>query len=299
MDAARMPRAVVVTRASDYEALVAVHGTREQARFFLETRGIDIAPLEESHALLAEALRVVLAAIPPEWRRARVDRTDLDRFLFDPHDVVVSVGQDGLVANVAKYLDGQPVVGVNPDPSRSGLLAVVPPKSAGEVVRLAAAGKADVEARTMVEARLDDGQSILSLNEVFVGHATHQSARYTISVDGSVERQSSSGLIVATGTGATGWAASIARERRNAPALPAPGDPELAWFVREAWPSPATGTGLTVGILGPEARVEVVSEMQSDGVVFGDGIESDSLAFGWGRRVTLRRAGQHLALVTV
>ena len=41
-------------------------------------------------------------------------RGDLDRFLFEPDDLVVIVGQDGLVANVSKYLDGQPVVGINP-----------------------------------------------------------------------------------------------------------------------------------------------------------------------------------------
>ena len=32
----------------------------------------------------------------------------------------------------------------------------------------------------MVEAVLDDGQSLLALNEVFIGHQSHQSARYRI-----------------------------------------------------------------------------------------------------------------------
>lgn len=41
-------------------------------------------------------------------------RGDLDRFLFEPDDIVLALGQDGLVANVAKYLDGQPVIGSNP-----------------------------------------------------------------------------------------------------------------------------------------------------------------------------------------
>ncbi len=36
------PRVVVVTRPSDYQALLARHGTHEQARFFLETRGQNI-----------------------------------------------------------------------------------------------------------------------------------------------------------------------------------------------------------------------------------------------------------------
>jgi hypothetical protein len=50
--------------------------------------------------------------------------TDLDRFLLDPEDIVVAVGQDGLVANVAKYVQDQPVIGVNPEPDRNpGVLA--------------------------------------------------------------------------------------------------------------------------------------------------------------------------------
>jgi hypothetical protein len=35
----------------------------------------------------------------------------------------VAVGQDGLIANGAKYLDRQPVVGINPDLDASGTLA--------------------------------------------------------------------------------------------------------------------------------------------------------------------------------
>jgi len=66
--------------------------------------------------LTGQALQTVSAAIPGGWRRGAVERSDLDRFLFEPEDVVIVVGQDGLVANTAKYLSGQPVIGVNPDP---------------------------------------------------------------------------------------------------------------------------------------------------------------------------------------
>ena len=99
----------------------------------------------------------------------------------------------------------------------------------------------------MVRARLGDGQTLLALNEIFVGHRTHQSARYRIAFGGRAERHSSSGLIVATGTGATGWAKSIAHDRRAAPALPEPLVRELAFLVREAWASVTTGDTLTDG----------------------------------------------------
>lgn len=149
----------------------------------------------------------------------------------------------------------------------------------------------------MVEALLDDGQRLVALNEVFVGHRSHQSARYRLTWDGETERHSSSGLITATGTGATGWARSIHHERASRLSLPSPTSPSLVLFVREAWPSVATGTSLTEAIVPAGRVVEVVSEMDDDGVVFGDGIESDRLEFSWGRRVTLRASRTRLRLL--
>ena len=288
-----VPRCVLVERPTEFRDLLARHGTREQARFFLEQRGLRIADVEERHLRYEETRARVLGAIPREWRSATVERGDLDRFLFADDDIVVVLGQDGLVANVAKYLDGQPVIGLNPEPDRfPGVLVTQRPEAMADLCADLAAGRAAFELRTMVRAALDDGQELRALNEVFVGHRTHQSARYSLSVDGAVERQSSSGLIVATGTGATGWAQSINRGRL---ALPAPAAPELAWFVREAWESPATGASLTAGLLGEGAVVGVTSEI--DGVVFGDGIEDDRLEVTWGQRVTIGASGTRLRLV--
>ena len=126
--------------------------------------------------------------------------------------------------------------------------------------------------------------------EVFVQR--ERAARYGLTVGGATERQSSSGLIVTTGTGATGWAKSINQGRLE---LPQPAAPELAWFVREAWESPATGASLTAGVLAPGAEVTVTSEI--DAVVFGDGIEDDRLEVDWGQRVTIGAAEQRLRLV--
>ena len=206
---AAAPRVVVVTRASEYDALLARHGTEPQVRFFLEQRGQSLDVVRRRHARWTAALEAVSQAIPSEWRRARVHRPELSRFLFEPGDLVVATGQDGLVANLAKYLHGQLVLGINPDAEQfDGVLVPHAPRRAKQLLAAMAAGRAEVEERTMATARLDDGQSLLALNEVFVGHRSHQSARYRIRLAGREERQSSSGLIVATGTGATGWGKS-------------------------------------------------------------------------------------------
>jgi len=293
-----VPRAVLVERPSEYDELLARHATHEQVRFFLERRGRSLEDVLERHAALAAAHRAVLGAVPADWRAATVLRGDLDRFLFEPGDVVLALGQDGLVANVAKYLDGQPVIGLNPDPERvPGVLVRHPPAAAADLIADLARGAARFEERTMARAALDDGQEVLALNEIFVGHVTHQSARYTIALGGRAERQSSSGVIAATGTGATGWAASINRQLAAPLALPGPGERELAFFVREAWPSRVTATTLTAGRITAAEPLTIVCELGEGGTVFGDGIEADRLAVDWGQRIEVAAASRTLRLV--
>ena len=294
----KVPRAIVVTRASEYQALLARHGTRGQAAFFLERRGQTIDDLERRDALLRSALEAISRAIPAGWRRARIDRADLAQFVFEPEDLVIATGQDGLVANAAKYLGGQLVLGVNPDPERyDGVLVPHRPDSAARLLLAMAAGRVDVEERTMVEARLDDGQRLLALNELFAGHRSHQSARYRIALGGREERHSSSGVIVTTGTGATGWARSINLERRRPLDLPRPSEAAVAFFVREPFPSVGTGTTIDGAVLPGETSLELVSEMNDGGVVFGDGIEDDRVDFSWGTRLRIGTAAERLRLV--
>jgi NAD kinase len=291
------PRAVFVTRETEYELLLARHATREQIRFFLKTRGQDLDAVEARHARFYETLKQARAAVPPDWRSTLIRRGDLDRFLFAPDDVVVAVGQDGLVANVAKYLDGQPVLGVNPDPSLyDGILVPVSADRVAKLLAAAAHGDVGFQHRTMVEAQIDDGQRLLGLNEIFVGHRSHQSARYDIAIGEQHESQSSSGLIVSSGTGATGWARSM-MESMHVPLSLKPDEQALAYFVREAFPSISTGTSIRAGKIGQGTPIHVTSRMNEGGVIFADGIEQDHLNFDWGRITEVSIAKRQLNLV--
>jgi NAD kinase len=291
MNRALPPRVVVVSRPSERDELLLRHGTLQQARFFLESRGRRLEEVLERHEILQRALHAVSTAIPVKWRRARVSRHELDRFLFEADDVVMAVGQDGLCANVAKYLHGQPVIGINPSTKLNpGILVRHAPEAAGDLLAMFARNELRLEERAMVTARLPDGQSLTALNEIYVGHVTHQSSRYQISFDGKSERHSSSGLIVATGTGSTGWAKSISQSRVDAPALPGPLENDLAFLVREAWASVTTGSTLVGGRIKPGEKLTILSEMNDGGTVFGDGIESDHLDLPYGQTVELLRA---------
>ncbi len=292
------PRVVVVTRPTLYEELIARHATRKQAEFFLERRGQALGEVDRAHALWLEATGAVSQAIPVSWRRSSVSRSDLNRFIFEPGDIIVAVGQDGLVANVAKYLSGQPVIGVNPDPDTyDGILVPHTTQALRRLFHAAQERRFEIEPRSMVSVRVDDGQELLALNELFLGHRSHQSARYEVEWAGTREVQSSSGLIVATGTGATGWARSVCLRRVDPPSLPEPVDRNLAFFVRESFPSIGTGTSVQDGVIAAQQQLRVTSRMNANGVIFGDGIESDRIEFHWGMTATIEVADTSLQLV--
>jgi NAD kinase len=298
------PRVVIVTRRTEREQIVRERGTWAQAKFQAKPSAVAsqaLVSIEERHEATERALQAVSAAIPGGWRRGSVEREDLDRFLFEPEDLVVVVGQDGLVANVAKYLDGQPVVGIDPTPG-SGLGVLTRHRAADceRLLEAVAGGRAAAQERTMVEAVVDgaaSGLGLTALNELYLGSPGHQSARYVLTLpDGRAETQSSSGVLAGTGTGATGWLLSVARERRSPLTLPNPTDRRLSWFVREAWPSPSTGADLTEGLVDQSQTLTIQVRSESL-VLFGDGMEADRIALTWGQTVDIAPARRTLNLI--
>ncbi len=296
-----LPRLVLLTRQSPLELLLERFGTRGQVEFYLRSRGQSLAEADAIHERREQALTTVRAAIPVDRRQVRLDRRDLDRFLFAPDDVVIVIGQDGLVANVAKYLRGQLVIGINPDPARyDGVLVPHPASAITALLQAAQTGRDPGyvrQSRCLAAVEREDGQQLRALNEIYVGHRSHQSARYRLRVGEREERQSSSGVIVATGTGATGWTRSICEQRRLDLTLPGVETPALAWFVREPFPSVSTGTALNVGLLGAQEPLELHSDMDDGGVAFADGIESDFLEFLSGQRLRIGLAPERLQLL--
>ena len=296
----QLPRVVAITRKTPLEQLIERFGTSGQARFYVEDKGRKWADYERIQARFDLAMNTVMGAIPAEQQRVRLDRGDLDRFIFRDDDIIVIVGQDGLVPNVAKYLKGQTVIGISSDPEIfDGVLCRHAPALTSRLLKWTSSpdGQFTIQSRVMGQAVREDGQRLLALNEFYFGSRTHQSSKYTLRVGSKVERQSSSGVIVSTGTGATGWGRSIAQQRKCEEILPKPEDAKLAWFVREPFPSVYTGTTLDHGVLEKGQVLEATSELGDNGVIFADGIESDTIEFIDGQTLKISVAPETLRLV--
>lgn len=313
---------IVVTRRTRLQDIDAKFGTRDQARFVFRQQAMARAPMptrrgaaqalppdefanyEAEHAVYMGALEVLLDALQFGLKVQVVDRSLVPSLLFAPDDLVVTVGQDGLVANVAKYVGGQPIVAINPDPARfDGVLLPFKVEQAADAVRRVLEGRARTRTVTLAEATLDDGQRLRAFNDLFVGASTHISARYRLRHGGREESHSSSGVIVSTGAGSTGWLSSIfnmvggmgAAVERPAMAWE---DPRLAFVVREPFASRTSQATLVHGLVEAGSELVIESAMPQGGVIFSDGVEADFLEFKAGTRATIRAASQGARLVT-
>ena len=208
-----MNKAVIVTRKTRLTLLAERYNTVEQARFYIEHMGEDFSDYVTEDRNYREAVLAVTEAASRFARVQTVDRSFVPSMVFGRDDAVIAVGQDGTVANVMKYLSGQPLLGVNPDPARwDGVLL---PFEAGEIAQLLPkvfSGCYNRKDITMAEAVTRDGQTMLAVNDFFIGIRSHASARYRITFGAQQENQSSSGIIVSTGLGSTGWYRSILAE---------------------------------------------------------------------------------------
>ncbi len=285
-------KVILVTRKTRFEELVNRHLTVSQAKFYVEHLGADFGDYEAENASYLRARRTVLETLERQCRVQVIDRNFLPTFLFGPEDIVVALGQDGLVANAMKYLDGQPLVGVNPDPRRyDGVLLPFAPNDLHRILHELLSSHRPLKTVTMAKAALSDGQSLYAVNDLFVGPKSHTSARYEISLRDRKETQSSSGVIISTGLGSTAWMRSILTgaamlmkaqgDQATPPAFrPTPWDaPYLRFAVREPFPSVATQATLVCGQADQRSPLIIRSLMPENGVIFSDGIESDFLEF--------------------
>jgi len=286
----------VITKQTPLEELKARYGTKDQARFVLEGNNVPFDGYERFDGIYQQTKAAVLAGVPADMRVSVVDFSFLPTYQFDPGALILTIGPDGLVANTAKYLAGQPIIAVNPDPQTiDGVLAGSTAAQALNLVRGARQPKEELLA--MAQARLADGQILYAVNDLFIGQRTHVSARYEIRFKNSGEMQSSSGIIVSTGAGSTGWRRSVLTgasaivyaEIADQNALGAAQsyafdrtDRKLAFAVREPFISRASFATIVAGLVGSDEHLIVSSQMPQNGVIFSDGVESDYLEFNSG-----------------
>jgi NAD kinase len=323
-------RVTLITRPTRLAGLLQRWGTRGQARFrFVANKMAAYAragKLEQAAELQKQAEDVDFEALEDEddvyrdavGRLTRdldlgvpvqvIDRSFMPNYDFSMSTAVVVLGQDGLVANAAKYVGDAPIIGVNPDPSRfDGVLLPFQLPDARIALQTVLSGGGQFRKATLADVKLQDGQQMQAFNDFFVGVRSHVSARYKITVNGRTEAHSSSGVLISTGAGSTGWMSSVynmasgigasAHQTRIEPPRLNWDDPRLLWAVREPFVSRTTQAGLVCGTLEGKNVIVIESMTPENGVIFSDGIEADALEFNAGAIATIGVASRQACLV--
>ncbi len=302
--------AILVKKKTRLETLIERFNTQAQAKFYIEHSGGDFADYEREHEQFHDSLASVQRQLSRVLKNKIIEQNFLPAFLFNDKQVVIVVGQDGLVANTAKYVNGIPIIAVNPDLARyDGVLLPFTSDTFIHALENVQSGRFNSKIATLAEAKLNQQQRLLAFNDLFIGAASHISARYLISYQQQQEEQSSSGIIVSTQAGSTGWLSSvfnmsygiqqfIEQQPREKPATILETN-QLMFAVREPFQSKKTQTNVVAGLVTEGNPLILQSLMPVNGVIFSDGIESDFLQFNSGAVATIGIAPEKAVLVEI
>src|SRR3569832_1626972 len=310
MSAGNNRKVVLVTRRTRLEDLIAKYLTVDQARFYVEHLGADFADYQREHDIYWEQQRRTVQTLEQWGRYQVIERSFLPNFIFGPSDIVVALGQDGVVANTMKYLDGHPLIGLNPDAKRKdGNLLPFVADALPPLLCAVAMDKRPFKSVTMAKAALANGQVLHAVNDLFIGARSHTSAIYEFAVGTRKELQSSSVLIVSTGLGSTAWfkrivtgslaiAGAFGGQIEASRYSPERWDSDaLRFAIREPFPSRTSQASLVYGRLTKSERLLIRSMMPENGVIFSDGIEADRLDFNSGTEVQIGVADREGRLI--
>jgi len=300
--------AIIVKNKTRLESLVERFNTKAQAKFYIERLGGNFEDYEVEHETFHHSLVSLQTQLSKLIKNKTVERIYLPSFIFSEKNLIVVIGQDGLVANTAKYSKNCPIIAVNPDKDRyDGILLPFDTSNFRQGIENVMTNRYNAKTVRFAEAKMNDGQRLLAFNDLFIGISSHISARYKISYNNQMEEQSSSGLIVSTQAGSTGWLSSVFNmaygvtglfEKNLKPKRPKLKDNELLFAVREPFQSVRTQIGITTGIIKSQQSLSIESLMPTNGVIFSDGVETDFLKFNSGAIATIGIAKETAKLVT-
>lgn len=298
-------KVVLITRKSRLEELLYRFNTKSQSKFYIEHLGGDFSDYEDEHKQYQDVVSQAMKILSSLGKIHRVDRAFLPNYIFGKEDIVVVIGQDGLVANTIKYLDNQKLIGVNPDSSRwDGVLLPYDIDSLKLIIEETVNRTCQLQYVTLAKATLNTGEEIYGVNDIFIGPKTHQSLRYSISLGENSENQSSSGIIISTGLGSTGWftslmvGANMISNKEKEEDYSFKWDSQFLYFtVREPFPSQYSKTNIVCDKITNNAPLIITSLMPENGVIFSDGIEKDFIPFNSGTTATITVANKQGCLV--
>lgn len=227
----------------------------------------EVEELRKNHAehyASLNKIREVLAKYNIQFDRTYMPYSEYED--FKGKDLIISIGGDGTVLNTSHYmLDETPVLTIKSTEGSTGALCEISANNFENALKKILNGDFKIEKWTRAEGRFGK-RKVFALNEIYVGTRFSPSmARYELMRKDKSELQMSSGVVITTGTGSTGWYSNIpvigkafSKDAK-----------ELHFCVRE--PKAAANYTMLQGALLPGEVLTVKSKMNVDGCISFDG----------------------------
>lgn len=260
------PRVLVIYKKSAYQIYVRERkNERIQALIEREDRTVmSILAADRDHLETLEETREALRELGAKG----VFRYRSDEGLVEGFDLIVTVGGDGTLLWASHRVPpGIPILAINSAPDHSvghfcgGRKGEVRP-----ILEAALSGR--LRATTLTRMRVERDGEVLHrrvLNDALFCHRSPAATtRYIISHEGREEHHKSSGVWVGPAAGST-----AAQRSAGGRVLP-PSSRRLQFVVREPYVPPEGRYALTRGLVGPNDRLVITSQIR-EGMVFLDG----------------------------
>lgn len=261
--------------------------------------GMDIEKIKESHEKQLQSLKEIQKALP---LATVVVGEFLTKKIVRKYQAVVSLGGDNLFLYAASFLINKPIIGINSDPSRSeGAILNFTPKNFSQLVPKLAQGTYKIEPWVRLKTTVNSKTlPCLAVGEVFIGAKERLiTSRYSLEFDGKEEEHKDSGLLIATGTGSTGWYRSAASCCHQKAAKFSKSTPEARFISTETYYGSLTGRKLAQGTILPGQKIKITWFAHGKGVVSLDYSPQGRLHYlNRGAQVTVEIADQPLLVIT-
>ncbi len=214
--------------------------------------------------------------------------------------LVIILGGDGYFSYVSHYIDDQLVIGVKADPKKSS--AVLYELDVDDFINfypMLLQGNFTIANWTRLRAVINAKPiKELSLSDIFVGaRLSVDMSRYVIYYKGVQEEQKTSGILVSTGTGSTGWWKKLNLTQQRRMGTFARTSRTARFVVRDEPSSRLSGYKIVSGKIKPDEVLKIRS-LVDDGVVSPDSYSSLMYPFPAGDTVEISISDNPLRVIT-
>ena len=134
---------------------------------------------------------------------------------FKEKDLIITIGGDGTFLSASHFIKDQLIIGINDKPTRSeGALTSIKIGDVKRKLKRILKKRFKIINATRIEVKLLQKNKCilteLALNEIYIGNINPQhTSKYKINFKNKIEKQTSSGILISTGTGSSAWYKSM------------------------------------------------------------------------------------------